>query len=61
MKSCVTKKDLKKNHILKKSDICFKRPGTGIAPNQIDRYVGKKLNKKILRDRVIKKRDFYNF
>lgn len=61
MKSCVTKKDLKKNHILKKSDICFKRPGTGIPPNQVDMYVGKKLNKKVFKDKVIKKSDFYNF
>ncbi len=58
-KSCVTKKDLKKNTLLKKSDVCFKRPGTGIPPNQLEKYIGKKLNKDILRDRVIKTKDFF--
>ena len=58
MKSCVTRRDLKKNQLLKKSDVCFKRPGTGIPPNQLEIYIGKRLNKNIYKDRVLKKEDF---
>lgn len=59
MKSCVAKRNLKKNSLLKIKDICFKRPGTGILPNEIKNYLGKKINKNISIDKVIFKKDIY--
>ena len=53
-KSIVTNKFLKKNHKLKKNDVVFKRPGTGISPLELDKILGKKLNKNLESDRVIK-------
>ena len=36
-------------------DFCFKRPGTGFLPIQIEEIIGKKVTKKIEKDRVILK------
>lgn len=52
-KSLVTARELKKNTIIKKSDILFKRPGTGISPNDLNKIVGKKINKTIKNNRLI--------
>lgn len=52
-KSLVTARELKKNTIIKKSDILFKRPGTGISPNDLNKIVGKKINKTIKSNRLI--------
>jgi N,N'-diacetyllegionaminate synthase len=53
-KSIATNKFLKKNHKLKKNDIVFKRPGTGISPLELDKVLGKKLKKDLESNRVIK-------
>ena len=54
-KSCVTNKDLKKNHILKKQDICFKRPGTGISPLELNKILGKRIIRDIKKNKVIRR------
>lgn len=59
MKSLVAKKKLKKNEKLKKSDILFKRPGIGISPKDLEKYLGKKLCKNIDKDTVIFDSDFF--
>ena len=56
-KSIVSKVNLPKNHIMKKEDICFKRPGTGISPLNLHYVIGKKTKKKISIDRLIRKQD----
>ena len=56
-KSIVSKVNLPKNHIMKKEDICFKRPGTGISPLNLHYVIGKRTKKKILIDRLIRKKD----
>ena len=53
-KSIVSARYLKKNTIIKKKDILFKRPGTGISPNDLKKILGKKTNKDIGEDRLIK-------
>jgi N,N'-diacetyllegionaminate synthase len=58
MKSCVSKKKLFKNQIIKKTDICFKRPGIGISPKNLKLFIGKRINKNIDQDKVIFKKDF---
>ena len=37
----ILKKNLKKGHIIKESDLTFKRPAHGISPKFIDEIVGK--------------------
>ena len=56
-KSCVTNKDLKKNHILKKGDICFKRPGNGISPLELNKILGKRIIRDIKKNKVIRRKN----
>jgi len=44
-KSLVTTKDLNKGHKLKRKDITFKRPGIGISPINLKKFLGRKLLK----------------
>ena len=53
-KSCVSKRNIKKGEILKKSDIVFKRPGVGISPMLFKKIVGKKIKRDIKRDKLFK-------
>ena len=54
-KSIVSTRDLKVGEIIKRSDLCFKRPGTGISPIEINEVIGKKMIYEIPQDTVIKK------
>jgi len=56
-KSIVAKITLRKNDILKKNNITFKRPGTGISPMNFKKIIGKKVNRSIPFDTIIKKND----
>lgn len=53
-KSCVTSRKLQKGDVIMRDDICFKRPGTGFLPIEIDLLIGKRLLCDIDVDRVIK-------
>ena len=55
-KSCVTINDLKKNHVLTRGDVCFKRPGTGISPLELNKILGKRIVKDIKKNKVIEKK-----
>jgi len=52
-KSIVTTRDLEVGHVLKREDLCFKRPGFGIKPTEIDNIVGTKITKSIKANKVI--------
>jgi len=56
-KSIVSARYLKKNTIIRKKDILFKRPGTGISPNDLNKILGKKTIKDIGEDKLIKLKD----
>ena len=58
-KSIVAKNDLKANSILRKKDIVFKKPGTGIRALDYKRLIGKKINKEIKKNNLLKMKDFY--
>jgi len=58
-RSIVTNRKIKKGEILQKADIDFKRPGTGIRPDEIRYILGRKLNKDINADELIKWEDLY--
>lgn len=57
-KSIVTLKELKKGHVLKREDICFKRPGFGFNPFELNKVLGKVLVDDIEANRVILKEHF---
>ena len=46
-KSCSLKKSKKKGDIIKKNDITFKKPGTGVPENKAFLFYNKKLNKNL--------------
>ncbi len=56
-RSVVTKRKIKEGEILQKLDIDFKRPGTGIRPDEIKYILGRKVNKDINEDELIKWED----
>ena len=56
-RSIVSKSKLKSGHVISLKDIDFKRPGTGIRPDEIKYILGRKLNKDINEDELIKWED----
>ena len=52
-RSIVAARDIGKGETVKESDLYAKRPGTGIAPDQIDRVIGRKTTREIMADTVI--------
>ena len=47
------KTDLKAGHVLKDSDLTYKRPGTGISTIYWDEVIGKKINKDLKSDHIL--------
>jgi N,N'-diacetyllegionaminate synthase len=54
-KSIVTTRNLLAGEKIEREDVCFKRPGFGFSPIQLDEIIGKTLAKDIEVDRVILK------
>lgn len=52
-RSIVSSRNLKAGEILDISSIEFKRPGTGISPDQFDKIVGMEITKDLEQDRLI--------
>ena len=57
-RSIVAKFNLNKGEELTKENIIYKRPGTGISPIYWDEVLGKKTNKFIKEDMLLKWTDF---
>jgi N,N'-diacetyllegionaminate synthase len=57
-KSIVTKRELKKGHMITREDLCFKRPGFGFSPFDLNEVLGKELLEDIEANRVILKEHF---
>lgn len=57
-KSLVWKKNKNPGEIIKKDDICCKRPGNGIPPEKLDEFIGLRVTKKCEEDTLIKIEDF---
>ena len=53
-KSLVAKIDIKKGEIFNKKNIITKRPGNGISPFEINKFIGKKSSKNFKKDQLIK-------
>lgn len=56
-RSIVAKKDLKEGFELALGDLSFKRPGTGIPPDEVSYLIGKRLKRAIREDDQIKWED----
>ena len=56
-RSVVTIKDIKKGDILSLDNLWCKRPGTGIPSKNLYNLLGKKVNKDIPKDSILKKED----
>ena len=54
----VARYDLKRGHVLTKEDFVYKRPGTGISPDEATFFIGKKITKDIEKDKTIFRSDF---
>jgi len=52
-KSIISKKDIKKNSIIKHDDLIIKRPGTGINPKYYEEIIWKKALKNIKKDTIL--------
>jgi len=50
--------DVKKGHILKEEDIVYKRPGTGIKPNEVKFIMNRKFRKDTKKDKTLSLDDF---
>ena len=57
-KSLCTKTPLPKGHVVKDTDLCLKKPGTGINPKMKKDYVGRKLARNVSNLNILKPRDF---
>ena len=53
-KSIVASTNIKKGEIFNDRNITTKRPGTGVSPFKIKKFLGKKSNKKFIKDQFIK-------
>ena len=60
MKSWCDKISIKKGSILKDENIVSRRPGNGISPMDIDKIIGKKVNKDLAEDYILSWSDLYD-
>ena len=58
-KSLVTAKNILKGQVLKKKDLVFKRPGTGISPTNLKKILGRTIRKDNLS--ILAKNERFNF
>ncbi|MDA9139623.1 N-acetylneuraminate synthase family protein [Flavobacteriaceae bacterium] len=56
-RSLLYKHDIKKGTLLDHSDFSFKRPFDGLSPNEIKYFIGKKLDKDVIKDEKVRYRD----
>lgn len=56
-RSIVLTRNMKAGEIISKADIDVKRPGTGISPKDIDKVIGRRLNRDIESDSIVFEND----
>ena len=52
-RSVVAKRNLKSGHVLTMEDLAFKRPGSGIRPDEFNYLIGRTLKQNIVRDELL--------
>ena len=58
-KSIVASKNLKKNHIIRLSDITFKSPGGGLKPYDYKKLINRRIKKDIQKDEMFSYKMIY--
>ena len=58
-RSLALKKKMTKGQIIKKEDLILKKPGTGLSIKYLNFFIGKKLNKTMVHDELLKKKYVY--
>jgi N,N'-diacetyllegionaminate synthase len=56
-RSLVARRSLPAGHVLAEPDLVAKRPGTGIAPDELEHVLGRKLARAVTEDEVIRRED----
>ena len=56
-RSIIVKNGIKKGQKIKKEDLIFKRPGTGIPVDNLKNILGKRINKNLKAETIIKYED----
>lgn len=57
-KSIVAKRDLPAGRTLRRSDLAFKKPGHGVAPEQMAEVLGKRLKHPLKKDSPLRRNDY---
>ena len=57
-RSIVAQRKIEKGQIIRRKDIAFKRPGSGISPVEIENIIGKKAILAINEDQLLSYNDF---
>jgi len=57
-KSLVVQCDLPVGTILEKRHLTIKKPGSGIAANRLDEFVGRRVRRQLVKDQLIDEDDF---
>ena len=52
-KSLVYRRALPRDHVLTEGDLIAKRPGTGVAPDRLDMFLGRKLSRDVEADEML--------
>ena len=60
-KSIVAARELAAGHLLTQSDLAFKKPGTGLAPEKIDALVSRRLRRNIAADEILSEDDIEEY
>jgi N-acetylneuraminate synthase/N,N'-diacetyllegionaminate synthase len=55
--SCAANKDIPNGEVISERDVAFYRPGTGLTPKNIDKIIGRKINKNIAKGHILQKED----
>jgi len=58
-RSIVASRDIKKGTILTETDLDLKRPGTGMQPERLDWLIGKRVNRDIGYDELLREEDIF--
>ncbi len=57
-RSLVYRRSLPKGAVIERDDLIAKRPGNGIAPNEVERILGKKLANDVSADYMVRENDY---
>jgi sialic acid synthase SpsE len=60
-KSIVAGRDMPAGHLLTASDLAFKKPGAGLAPEKLDVLLSRRLRRRIAADQILSEDDVEDY